>query len=162
MVKQIVKKAGKAVVKKGKTKALTVAERKVLAERDLIENEMNVGKYKDVVAKRKQNKTTPQDYNDRAEAHHIPPNDYIKSLGIKTKDGIAVEMQRARHTLTESFGVKSDLSKSPRDMLASGIKDWKNKYRYDKNKYKESIKAAKEVIKQNKEDHTPIYDKVNK
>lgn len=155
-----VKKLAKSTIKASENKAQSLAEREVLAKNPLVKGEMKVGKYKKLLLER--DKTPPNSYNERLEAHHIPPTDYIKSLGVKKSDGIAVEMQRARHTFTESFGNKSDLTKSPRDMLAKSVKDWKNKYRYDKNTYKDAIIKAKEVIKQNKEDHKTIYEKVKK
>ncbi len=93
----------------------------------------------------------------------MPSDAFMKKQGIPKEDGIAVEMQEARHGLTRTYkGGNSRVLKdneTPREALARDVKDFKDKYRYDPEAYKKARDAAQEAIKQNKESHPQLFNK---
>ena len=64
-----------------------------------------------------------------------------------------------RHRKTDTYGKKTDLSKTPRNELAKDILDLRSIYRSD-DLYGTRVKEGlREVIKRNKEDFPVIFEK---
>lgn len=158
--KQLTKKQADNLAKK--------SEKEKLAKKPLINGELKVGRYDDLIdAKKTTKKLTDKkpigDNSIRTQSHHVPSDAFMKKQGISKEDGIAVEMQEARHGLTRTYkGGNSRVLKdneTPREALARDVKDFKDKYRHDSEAYKKSRVAAQEVIKQNKESHPQLFNK---
>ena len=62
----------------------------------------------------------------------------MKNKGVSKEDGIAIEMQPARHTQTRTYGNKNKdpelLKETPREALGRDIKDVKKVYQKTKRK----------------------------
>lgn len=168
---KVVQKTAPVIAKKiiqNKAKKLT---KEKLAKNPLTKEEFKVGKYGDLIDSKKTTKKlidstkTINDASTRTQSHHIPSDAFMKKRGISKENGIAVEMQEARHGLTRTYkGGNSKILKNnetPRESLARDIKDFKNKYRYDPEIYKKSRTVAQEIIKQNKENHPNLFKKSN-
>lgn len=157
---KVIQKAAPVIAKKLADKAAKKAAKKQLAQEALRKNELKVGKYEDLTAGRPKAKKLGEQ-TEQLDAHHMPSTNYIKNQGIQKGDGIAMEMQPARHSQTRTYGNKDPelLKETPREALGRDIKDAKKVYQengvYD-SKVRESLQ---EVIKQNKEAYPDLYKK---
>ena len=134
----------------------------------MLDGELKVGRYEDLIdAKKTTKKLADQkptgDASTRTQSHHMPSDAFMKKHDISKEDGIAVEMQEARHALTRTYkGGNSRILKdneTPREALARDVKDFKDKYRYDPETYKKARAAAQEAIKHNKQNHPQLFNK---
>lgn len=137
------------------------------AKNKLVQNELKVGKYKDVLLSRT---TTPvkgkRGLIENPNAHHIPSNKYMNQKGVDKNNGIAIEMQEARHKLTRTYknGNKEIIkaNETPRQALGKDVRDVKKIYEKSGHYSKDTRKSLQEVIKQNKANNPGLFDKVKK
>lgn len=128
----------------------------------LLKGEGKVGKYSDLIKKGKK--------GDNITPHHMPSDKYMRSKGVKKKDGISMNMEQpskgGRHRKTKTHGrnmtdaeKKAYYEMSPRDALAKDIKDARKIYKEQGMYNKEIQKGLSEVIKQNKKTYPNLFNK---
>lgn len=155
---QVVKKAAPIVAKKLAAKAA----KKKLAKEALRKNELKVDAYEKLVMNRPRAKKLGEQ-TEQLDAHHMPSNNYMKNKGVSKEDGVAIEMQPARHTQTRTYGNKNKypelLNETPREALGRDIKDVKKVYQ-ENGQYNAKVREAlQEVVKKNKEQFPDLYKK---
>ena len=166
------KAAVKHVVKKQATKIAEKAAKKEakkkLAQKELLDGELKVGRYEDLIdAKKTTKKLADQkptgDASTRTQSHHMPSDAFMKKHDISKEDGIAVEMQEARHALTRTYKGRNrehlNGNETPREALARDIKDARQIYQ-DNGHYNKNVRESlQEVVKKNKEKFPDLYKK---
>ncbi len=159
---KVIQKAAPVVTKKMADKAAKKEAKKQLAQEALKKNELKVDNYEKLVMNRTRAKKMG-DQTEQLDAHHIPSNNYIKNKCISKEDGIAIEMQPARHTQTRTYGNKNKdpqlLKETPREALGRDIKDVKKVYQ-ENGQYNEKVRESlQEVVRKNKEQFPDLYKK---
>jgi hypothetical protein len=123
----------------------------------LLPSEGNVGTYDDLIAAgTKGDNITP---------HHIPSANRMALEGVSKGDGIAMNMEQpspgsgGRHRATFTYGTKADIDMTPRDALATGVRDARQIYQGD-GLYTPQIRSSlQELIQMNKDAHPTIFAK---
>ena len=155
---QVVKKSAPIIAKKLAAKAA----KKQLAKEALRKNKLKVDTYEKLVMNRPRAKKIGEQ-TEQLDAHHMPSNNYMKNKGVSKEDGIAIEMQPARHTQTRTYGNKNKdpelLKETPREALGRDIKDVKKVYQ-ENGQYNANVRESlQEVAKKNKEQFPDLYKK---
>ena len=155
---QVVKKSAPIIAKKLAAKAA----KKQLAKEALRKNELKVDTYEKPVMNRPRAKKLGEQ-TEQLDAHNMPSNNYMKNKGVSKEDGIAIEMQPARHTQTRTYGNKNKdpelLKETPREALGRDIKDVKKVYQ-ENGQYNANVRESlQEVAKKNKEQFPDLYKK---
>ena len=123
---KVIQKAAPVVVKKLADKAARKAATKKLAQEPLRKNELKVDTYDKLVMNRPRAKQLGEQ-TEQLDAHHMPSTNYLRSKGIDKGEGIAMEMQPARHSQTRTYGNKDPelLKETPRESLGRDVVDAK-------------------------------------
>lgn len=166
---------------KYEAKKIAKAQAKKSAEK-LVKNELKTDTYGELTALSKALKKN-SGKNIESDAHHIPSEKFMKKFGIDSREAIAVNVEKTRHSLTRTYkgrnnGILKD-NETPRNALARDIRNMRDIYRYEKkdllkrNKnetdadynlreknYEKNLRdSAKEVIKMNKDKFPHLFKK---
>lgn len=115
-------------------KAEEKKEEKINEKHKLLQNEGNIGTYKDL--------RDAGEIGDNITPHHMPSDKYMSQYGVSKNEGLCMNMEMpspgtgGRHRLTSTYGSnmtakeKADyFALSPRDALAHDLKDLANIYK---------------------------------
>ncbi len=159
---KLAQKAAPIIAKKIAQNKAKKEAKKQLAKEALKKNELKVDNYEKLVMNRPRAKKVGEQ-TEQLDAHHMPSNNYIKNKGVSKEDGVAIEMQPARHTQTRTYGNKNKdpelLKETPREALGRDIKDVKKVYQ-ENGQYNANVRESlQEVAKKNKEQFPDLYKK---
>lgn len=149
---KVAKKAAPAVKSLVKNKKV-VKDGVKDSTKPLMKKELKVGEY----GKLKQSPEKGVDY------HHMPSSKQMEKYGVKKDDGIAMGVEKDRHSLTRTYKGRNrehlNGNETPREALARDIKDARQIYQ-DNGHYNKNVRESlQEVVKKNKEKFPDLYKK---
>jgi hypothetical protein len=152
---KLAQKAAPIIAKKiAQNKAKKVAQDGVKdSTKPLMKKELKVGDY----GKLKQSPEKGVDY------HHMPSSKQMEKYGVKKDDGIAIGVEKDRHSLTRTYKGRNKEhlgnNEKPRESLGRDVKDARQIYQ-DNNQYNKNVRESlQETIKKNKEKFPDLYKK---